>query len=515
MAEEQRMYQLIDEVLKNDYVDAELFAKSQERLAQNLLTCPAVHRNAAKDYILTLMETAAIDDVDGDLYVKYINAIRAGRRPTQPQLKNAQKRLTSWNLETIKNSDSLFSSGLTGLSEFMTQRSGPSTLALLAKGERTSDPTSSSLLESIAATTKFQRILTALALRSENSAFAAITKPQKRVNEAHLFIKALQRRQKAIFIAVFKQLKQTNSVLKYKASILVQTLKAIMTKNNIANKAFGFNILARERALYSRDFSVLDTLTPVSFRGMTPIHFRAPITPVNFKITADIFEREKRRQQACLAMIFNCKLTVEQLSLWRWVIHVRETRTRLKNIQSGERKIRGIAKRSRKFAALTLWNSLLPLPSRFNSMIVSPDRTLQSEMSTFRSNAYRVYLTRLNKLNILSTFVMTVRCSVEQIALWKWKLAITGQRRRKIIRILKLCAKSAVKLRGQGAFHHWKLMTTKGTKILPPLIKKSILRWYYVKKSAFTMFSMASGHEAKPLIFRSSSTMWESLIRLG
>jgi hypothetical protein len=484
MEEDLQLYLLIDDVLKHDYVDPEVFARRQEQLSQVLLEASAVERETAKDHILMLIATAAIDEVDGNSYVEYIEDIEAGRTPSFPELKNAEYRQSREFIDTFKSSDSPYSTGLTWLGDFLSPRSvTPSYLT--PRGQMIS------LLESIASTTRFYRILTALALRPTNHAFAALLKPPC-TPQLKTFVSVLEKLLLSRYSRALNQIAVAKASNDLKASLLVGVLKSCGQKLATANKARGFNNLKQLKHLTSQDFSMENSFTPVHFRPY------------------DIFERERLRQSAACSLVFKCRLTVEQLALWRWVLFVREKVFVLKNIAAGLRKIRGLGKRCRKYAAVTLWHSLLPQPSRFTSYMNSPDKTMHSELSSLRSSAYNIYLSRLNKLNLLSVLVMSVRCSVEQIALWKWKLTVTHQNRKLIIRILKLCAKAAVKQRAKSALHLWKASTSKRVSCLPQVVMKASLRWYFIRKTAFATLSKLT----EPLLRRSNS-MWESLVRLN
>jgi hypothetical protein len=484
MEEDFQLYLLIDDVLKHDYHDPEVFTRRQEHLAQVLLEASAVERETAKDYILMLIATTAIDEVDGNSYVEYIEDIEAGRTPSLPELKNAEYRQSREFIDTLKSSDSHYSTGLTWLGDFLSPRSvTPSYLT--PKGHVIS------LLESIASTARFYRILTALALRPTNHAFAALLKPPCS-NQLNSFVSVLEKLLHSRFSRVMKQFAVAKASHDLKTSLLVGVLKGCGQKLVTANIARGFNNLKQLKSGTSRDFSMENSFTPVHFRPY------------------DIFERERLRQSAACSLVFKTKLTVEQLALWRWVLFVREKVFVLKNIAAGLKKIRGIGKRCRKYVAVTLWHSLLPQPSRFTSYINSPDKTMHSEFSSLRSSAYNIYLSRLNKLNLLSVLVMSVRCSVEQIALWKWKLAVTHQKRKLIIRILKLCARAAVTQRAKVALHQWKGSTSKRVRCLPQVVMKATLRWYFIRKTAFAALSKLT----EPVLRRANS-MWESLVRLN
>lgn len=532
MDEDLKLYLLLDDVLKNDYTDLEVFSRRQESLAKFLSEASTIDRDSAKDYILMLLGTAAVDDVDANLYIEFIDDIESGKRPSPPELKNAENRHSNLFIDTFKSSDSHFSSGMTWINDFLTPRAagdfltprgtgdfltprgagdflspraGANLATLMLNGKDSASK--HSLLESIAATTKFCKILTVLAQRPANQAFAAVVKPFKPAKELKGLVKMIARRQRTACQGAIAQLKLAESAKRRKVTALADALKTLQLKNTVANKAFGLNKLFRPKVVRGETFSRGEAISRVEFSGLD-----ISMTPVPFKISTDIFLQEKRKQAACKVFVFKCRLSVEQLALWRWVLQVRESQERMKNLEQGLRLIKGLAKRTRKFAALTLWNSLLPHPSRFTSYMHTPDRTLRSDLSNMRSSAYQIYLSRLNKLNILTTFVMSVRCSVEQIGLWKWKIAITLQKRRQIIRILKICAKSAVKSRGIAAIDRWKRMTVKGARVLPRIIAKANLRWFYVKKPLFAIFSMGSG--ASPT-HRGNGSMWRALVRLG
>lgn len=487
--EEVPLYALIDEVLKDNYTDTDRFTKTLETLTNTLLNATGNARNSARAYILAL-RGAEVDELDCWSYIDYIDSIDSGQRPSVPKLKNAESRYLPLNLDAPKNKEVRLKEGLTELTELTTPRSGPTSLASVSFGGRDSDSTMKSLLEAIADSAEFNRILTSLALRSESHAFNASVRPRNQLNPAKLLANSLNRHKREVCLAAFKSLKPHKTAGCLTAMLFAQALERLVSLHMIAFKAFGF--IALTKVGCHRDLGTYDCSLSAS--------------QFNYRYCADIFAREKRKQAACLKCVFFCKLTVEQLALWRWAIYVRDCKTRVKAILTGVRIAKLVAKKTCMYAAFKLWNSLLPLPSRISSIEESPDsRTAPSEGSTFRSSAYQMYLTRLNKLNILTTLVMSVRCSVEQLSLWKWKVAVTLQRRRQIIRVLKLCAKSVVKHRARSAFYHWKELTVKGAKALPNVVKKAVLRWHYVKKLAFVVISGASSHESKPPMKRLGS----------
>lgn len=490
MAKDYQLYVMIDDVLKNDFHEVDDLAKRQEALDKYLLETSVGGRDAAKDYILMLIGTSVIDEVDGHLYLQFISNIEAGRCPCSPVLQNIENRQSHLLLDTLKTDESHISINWTH--DFLTPRLATSNLAALAlngKGEADHGR----LLESISASSRFHRLLTVISLRPINQAFSAIVKPPTGPAAVKDLTGVIRRRLQATLQGVLGQLKLKSNSNALKASLLVGSLKSLKQRLNTADKAFGLSRL-KETSLRSLDVSGND----FSFMRSRP--------------TSAIYEREQLRQSACSALIFLCRLTVEQQALWRWILIAKERTAKLTDFETGDRKIRVIAKRSRKYAALTLWNSLLPQPSRFTSVTNSPVKTQYSELSSSRSSAYKVYSSRLNKLNLLSVLVMSVRCSVEQLALWKWKLAVTQQRRRLMIRILKHCTKATIRQMAKSALHQWRLFTTKDLSRLPLTLTKSSLRWFFVKRAVFTMFSKLT--DSHPRLRRCNS-MWQSVVRLN
>jgi hypothetical protein len=491
MAKDFQLYVMIDDVLKNDFPEVDDLGRRQEALDKYLLETSVGGRDTAKDYILMLLGTSVIDEVDGHLYLQFIDNIEAGRCPCSPVLQNIENRQSQLLLDTLKTDESHIS--MNWIHDFLTPQLATSNLAALAlNGKGESDH--ARLLESISASARFHRLLTVIALRPINQAFAAVVKPPTGPEAVKALTGVIRRRLQATLQGVLGQLQVKGSSNALKASLLVGSLKSLKQRLNTADKAFGLSKLRETSLPRSLDMSVND----FSFMRSRP--------------NSAIFEREQLRQSACSAMIFLCRLTVEQQALWRWILVAKERTAKLTDFETGDRKIRGIAKRSRKYAALTLWNSLLPQPSRFTSVLHSPVKTPYSELSCSRSSAYKVYLSRLTKLNLLSVLVMSVRCSVEQLALWKWRLAVTHQRRRLMIRILKHCAKAAVRQKAKSALHQWRLFTTKDLSRLPLTLTKSSLRWFFVKRTVFTVLSKLTDSHPR---LRRCNTMWQSVVRLN
>jgi hypothetical protein len=181
------------------------------------------------------------------------------------------------------------------------------------------------------------------------------------------------------------------------------------------------------------------------------------------------------------AFISTCSLKVEQHSLWRWGLAISQIKRRTEAIELALLKLSRATRGLVLVKAFHVWaTTRLRLPKT---------RHVSSCSGTFLGNASLLYQSWLFRVKLGEKLIENSRCSIEQMALWKWSLktrqAKLASLKATLLQLRRVCRKA----RHRVALQQWRKGVGASPRQLCGVLRQANMRWFYSLKATWTRLS--------------------------
>lgn len=187
------------------------------------------------------------------------------------------------------------------------------------------------------------------------------------------------------------------------------------------------------------------------------------------------YRHSQLKRRVIEAFIHKCRLKVEQHAVWRWSLAISDIRRRKETMELALVKLNHANRAMMLEKAMMDWVTTKPRKA-FKSNVHTPRST------TITGGASFLYHSRVFRIKLAERLIENSRCSIEQMALWKWSLASQKAKKLHQKTVLLRLKKLLYNTRRRVLLGQWASPTGYVPRGLRIVLEKANIRHFYMHR---------------------------------